>query len=332
MHAPAPGRQALLAFAVDVALVGLDITAGVARVEHLLEVQGVVLAGRADVHAADQLVASAHAARELEAEGSLAILLRPARLYILLPALRGRPLGRHRVLLDDLLLVLVQRLLENRHDAGIDHLSAARDVALAVELPAHGLEDPLSRLRLDQPLLERPDGRAVGCLRTLPQPHEALEAQPVQKLELHLLVAEVVELLDHQHPHHQLGRKRWPSATLAARSGRCLVDLRSQRRKVHVRGQFAQRVADLVQLRLTLLLREQTDLDHHHFLMPSTQATSCQGRGGFSRCPTFVLLNQSITHMHHTCAAKDLQSPSNLIILGTTFACNCLSCQVDQYN
>ena len=92
-------------------------------------------------------------------------------------------------LLHDRLLVLVQRLLRHRHDAGVDHLSTPRDVAVAVELPAHGLEDALSRTGLDQPLLERPDRRAVGSLRTLPQPHEALKAQPVQQLKLHLLVA-----------------------------------------------------------------------------------------------------------------------------------------------
>jgi hypothetical protein len=71
------------------------------------------------------------------------------------------------------------------------------------------------------------------------------------------------------------------------------VDLCGQRREVHVRGQLAQRVADLVQFRLALLFREQTDLDHLHFLMPSTSATSCQGRGGFSRCPRGVAAQEN---------------------------------------
>ena len=54
---------------------------------------------------------------------------------------------------------------------------------------------------------------------------------------------------------------------------------------------------------------------------------------GFNRRAHHICAVEPIyAHMHHTCAAKDLQSPSHLIILGTNFACNCLSCQVDQYN
>lgn len=101
-----------------------DVAAGAAGVEHALEMQGVVLTGRAHMNAADQLVAPIHAAGELLAEVALAALLGPARLLVLLAALGGRPLGRHRVLLDDFLVVLVQHLLGDRHDARVDHLSA----------------------------------------------------------------------------------------------------------------------------------------------------------------------------------------------------------------
>jgi len=224
MQVPALGRQALLALAVDLALVGVDIAAGVAGAEHALEEQGVVLAGRAHLHAANQLVPLVHARGQLIAEVALTVLLAPARLHVLLSALRRRPLGRHGIVLHDLLLVTRELLLRRRHDARVDHLPAPRDVALAVELPVHRVEDPLGGAHLDQPILEGTEGRAVGCLRTLPQPHEALEAPPVQKLELHLLVAEVVELLDHQNPNHQLGRERRPSITFASGPGRCLVD------------------------------------------------------------------------------------------------------------
>ena len=61
-------------------------------------------------------------------------------------------------------------------------LSIARDgIAVPVELPVHRLDDDLARPGLDQPFLERPDRRAIGRLRTLPQAHEALKAQPIQK-------------------------------------------------------------------------------------------------------------------------------------------------------
>ena len=203
VHPPALRTQALLARALKVASVRIDVAARVAGIEHPLEVQGVVLASRADVHATDQLVAPVRSAGELEAGVALAVLLAAACLHVLLPPLRGRPLGWHRVLLHERPLVLVQRLLRNRHDAGVDHPASTRGVAMAVELPAHDLEDALSRTGLNQSLLERPDRRSVGRLRTLPQPHEALKAQTVLKLELRLLIAEVVEPLHDQHTHHQ---------------------------------------------------------------------------------------------------------------------------------
>lgn len=43
----------------------------------------------------------------------------------------------------------------------------------------------------DQALLERPDGGAVGNLAAVAQADKALEAEAVEQLELHLLVAQV---------------------------------------------------------------------------------------------------------------------------------------------
>ena len=259
---PALDLQALLARAVHITLVGPDVAAGVARIEHALEVQGVVNACGADVDLADELVTLVHAGGELVAVVALAVLLGPARLHVLLPTLRRRPVGGHRVLLHDLFLLPGQRLLRCRHDAGIDHLPAAGDRALPVELPTHRLEDAPGRPRLDQAFLEGPDRGAVGGLRTLAQHDEALKAQAVEQLELHLLVAQVVELLDHQHAHHQLGGKRRANPARAARSGRRLVDLGRQRRKVHMCSQLGQRVTNPAKLGFALLLGKQTDFDH----------------------------------------------------------------------
>lgn len=62
VQAPPLLAQTLLALSVDLAFVGPDVAASVAAIEHALEVQGVVLAGRAHMHAADQFVAPIHAA------------------------------------------------------------------------------------------------------------------------------------------------------------------------------------------------------------------------------------------------------------------------------
>lgn len=286
VHTPTLGRQTLLA--VDVTLIGSDIAAGVTRVERALKVQGVVFAGRAHMHATNQLVPLVHARGQLVTEMALAMLLGLVCLNALLQALWGRSFGGHRVLLHEGFFVPADGLSRHRHDAGVDHLASTRDVAVAVELVIHRIEDVLVGTGLDQSPLERPDGHAIGRLVTLPQSHEPLEAQPVQKLELHLFVAGFVDLLDHQNPHHRFSRKRRGSATLAARTRHRRIDLRSQRREIHVLGELAQSFAKLVQLRLTFCFSEQTDLDHLRHIFTSRRphhALSAAHRSGFSRCP-----------------------------------------------
>lgn len=49
MHAPASPLEPRFTRAVHVALVGTDVAAGVARINHHLKMQGVVLAGGADL-------------------------------------------------------------------------------------------------------------------------------------------------------------------------------------------------------------------------------------------------------------------------------------------
>ena len=73
MHAPTLLAQPRLALTIDIALVGQDIAAGVAPIEHVLEVQGVMLAGRADLDLADQLVALVGLGRDLVSEVGLAM-------------------------------------------------------------------------------------------------------------------------------------------------------------------------------------------------------------------------------------------------------------------
>src|SRR5476649_2566838 len=77
----------------------------------------------------------------------------------------------------------------------------------------------------------------------MPQAGEALEAQPVQKLEFHLFVRQVEQLLDQQDPHHHFGRKGRAAAAFAARTRRCPINCRGQRGEVDMPLQQFERVA-----------------------------------------------------------------------------------------
>ena len=87
MPAPAGSFQSRFTLAVDVAFIGVDVAAGVGRIDHLLEVQCVVFAGGADLDFANKLVALIGTGRELVAEVGLTVFLGPACLDILLAPL-----------------------------------------------------------------------------------------------------------------------------------------------------------------------------------------------------------------------------------------------------
>jgi hypothetical protein len=98
----------------------------------------------------------------------------------------------------------LSQVLDRRpHDRGVDDLPASRQVAVRLELLLHGLEDGLRPgPACCQTLLEQPDRAGVGHAELVGQAAEALEAAPVEQLVLALLVGEVVERLQEQHPHH----------------------------------------------------------------------------------------------------------------------------------
>lgn len=155
-----------------------------------------MLAGRADLDLAHQLITCVGVGRDLVTEVGLAVLFGPARIAVLLAALDRPPLRQHRAFDDHGFLFLAQRLLGRLDYARVDHLSAARNVAVLGQLPIHRLEGALADAGLDQPFLEGPDRRSVGNLAARAQSGKALKAQAVEQLELHLLVAQVEQLLD----------------------------------------------------------------------------------------------------------------------------------------
>src|SRR5438309_4102742 len=91
---------------------------------------------------ADQLVRLVHAEVVLVAVEALVVLLRPARVLVLLSILGGLLLPSFRRLagLDRRVLLLRVALLGHRHNRGVNDLAAARNVALGLEMLAKVLE------------------------------------------------------------------------------------------------------------------------------------------------------------------------------------------------
>jgi hypothetical protein len=92
------------------------------------------------------------------------VFLGPARIHILLAPFGRLPVSRHRAFADDGFLFLAQRLPGRLHDARVDHLAAARNVAVPGQLAINGIEHALAGAGLDQALLEGPDRRPVRDL------------------------------------------------------------------------------------------------------------------------------------------------------------------------
>lgn len=260
LHAPALLAQPRFTLAIDIALVGQDVPICVGRVEHFLEMRGVVFAGRAHFDLAYQLVAPVGVGRDLVAEIGLAVLFRPARVRIFLAPFGWLPVGRHRAFADQGFLFLAQRLPGRLHDARVDHLAAASNVAVHGQLAIDRIENALAGAGLDQALLESPDRRSVRDLAAGAQSDETLKAQAIKQLEFHLLIAQVEQLLDQQHAHHQFGGERWTAAAFAAGTRCRTIDFGGKGNEVDMLLQHPQRIAELVQLGFALLVGKQTGL------------------------------------------------------------------------
>src|SRR3981189_3310249 len=95
----------------------------------------------------------------LVAVETLVVLLRPARVLVLLGILGGLlfPSLRHLAGLDRLVLLLRVALLGHRHNRGGNDLAAARNVALGLEMLAEALKQLVDQPGLRQRLAKQPD-------------------------------------------------------------------------------------------------------------------------------------------------------------------------------
>ena len=198
--------------------------------------------------------------RQLVTEVALAVLLGPGGVHVLLAPLCRAPRGRHCALFDQFLLAATILLPGRRHQRCVDDLTTTRDETLLEQL----FRDPIEKgfcTCFTNPVLEGPHGGAIRHVRGVRQPAEALVAHAVEQLVLHLLIGEVVQALEDQNPHNRLSRVR-RSATLSAhRPRRHPIKLSGQRRKVDVRFDLGQRIAQRVNLAPMMLVGKQIRLD-----------------------------------------------------------------------
>src|SRR3982074_3963785 len=143
----AAGSKLRLDLGRAIGAVGEHPRRGVALVQEPIQLLAVMDRRIGPLVAPDQLVLGIRIHVVLVPEKTLAVLLRPARVAILL-AQFGRlavPLPRYPSGLHRLVLVTAVALLGDRHDRGINHLPTTRHVALGGEVLVKTVEQLRSR-------------------------------------------------------------------------------------------------------------------------------------------------------------------------------------------
>jgi hypothetical protein len=147
----------------------------VGLVQKPIEFPAVLHARVGHLVATDQFVLGIRVHMVLVAVEALAVLLGPARILVFLPVF-GRvllPCLRRPPAFTASFSAAVT-LLGNRHDRGIDHLAAARNVALRLQMLAEVLEQLLNQTGLPQRLSEQPQRRAVGNAILVTEPQKTV--------------------------------------------------------------------------------------------------------------------------------------------------------------
>src|SRR5262249_55343633 len=95
---------------------------------------------------------------------TLAVLLGPARVTVLLAQLGGFLLPRRWCLssLHGFGLVTAVALLRHRHDRGVNHLPAPRDISLRLKISIEAFEQLLNQRSLGELFAEQPQCGRIG--------------------------------------------------------------------------------------------------------------------------------------------------------------------------
>src|SRR5580692_3300140 len=148
MNLAAQAAQAELRLGLRRAIrtVGVHVRRRVGLVQKSVEFPAVMHARVGHVILPDQLVSGIRIHVVFVAVEALAVLLGPARVLVFLPVFRRVLLPRLRRLASLHLVILVAAiaLLGNRHDRGINHLAATRNVALGLQMLAKALTNSFS--------------------------------------------------------------------------------------------------------------------------------------------------------------------------------------------
>src|ERR1700759_4781007 len=120
----------------------IDVSGCVALVEKFIKLLAVMHAGVGHLVLPNQFALGIRIHVVLVAVEALAVLLGPARILVFLPVFRRVLLPSRGRLASLHLLILVAAiaLLGNRHDRGINHLAATRNVALGLQMLAKALK------------------------------------------------------------------------------------------------------------------------------------------------------------------------------------------------
>src|SRR5579871_3843683 len=248
----------------------------------------------------DQLVLGIRIHVILVAVEALAVLLGPARILVFLPVFRrvllprlGRLAGLHVII-----LVAAIALLGNRHDRGIDHLAAARNVALRLQMLAKALEQLLNQTGLRKRLSEQPQRRAVRNAVLDAEPQKPRERQPVAHLVLDLFVRQIVKRLQHQHPKHHQDVDRLAASgalLLPRRRQHCRLDLSPKALERHHASNHFQRIALYRNRRKPPVRIEKSELPHRPHT--ANHVVTSQTRTNFAEVAIFRgALNNDLAH------------------------------------
>src|SRR5438128_7273800 len=172
---------------------------GIGEIEHIVQLLTVVHGRVRRIPFADQLVRLVHAEVVLVAEEARIVLLRPARVLVLLGILGGLLLPSLRRLAgpDRLVLLLRVALPGHRHNRGVNNLAAARNIALSLKMLAEALKQLVDQPGLRQRLTKQPDRGGIRHRVLELQIEKAHERYAVADQVLSPIVREIVERLQH---------------------------------------------------------------------------------------------------------------------------------------
>lgn len=114
---------------------------------------------------------------QLVAVEALAVLLDPARVLVGMGHAFGAPALGRVALVNGLALFILDAGGGRRHDAGVHDLPAARNVAVLLQLLAHGIEDGVcTQSTVARTLLEGSQGAGIGNVQHPIERAEAIDA------------------------------------------------------------------------------------------------------------------------------------------------------------